>query len=203
MYQGDAKVYDNTIKLTPKELMDYPWPFQVSDPFAIVAYVHDKESNKTMVRYYDTYPSESIAKARAHEAMKKGYKYFDLHVVDTRRFLPFPPDDNDIYETEQHDKLLEKLLGKHIDDSKKEMSEVLERKMKSSATTPVQNYMQRVQEEARKLMKDLKNEEFNYNQAFEKLEESFNIYKKRCEEASKREVKEEEKPVPKKLLPES
>jgi len=130
----------------------------------------------------------------ARLAFQKGYNFFDLDIVDIGGFLTFPPDS--INEREQSDKTLQKLLGKHVGDSKRELKEVMDRKVKCGPTTPYLTYQDKVLQEAKNIVNKMKNGNENGDDIIKRLETDFEAYRQKVQkENTPQLIDEEEKRV--------
>ena len=164
---------DTSIRIDSKTLMSKPYPIPNVDRYAVISYLPDPDpkSDKFYIRIYGLHPTVKMAEENIREAYASGYTYFDLIVVDTRSFIPFPPTR---FESEkQGSELLGKIMDKHIERSKKEVTDLKTRVRESKPTTPFQNYKEMVLAQAKKLIKSVEGDDKNY---IEKMEKDFREY---------------------------
>ena len=182
---------DSSIRLTPQQLMSKRYPIHNPDRYAVVAYFSKPEKNKVYVRIFGQYPSIREAEESIREGYAGGYVYFDLCVVDTRSWLPFPPDK---FENEkQGSKLLAEILGDHVNRSQSEVTDLKDRVRDSKPSTPFLGYEQHVQAEAKRLIQAMANKESSNSEVYGDLEKRFRKYQTFAQENSDKQFQKEAK----------
>ena len=179
---------DTSIRLSPTELMSKRFPITNADRFAVIAYLNDEKSTTFFVRIFGLHPTIKMAESMIREAYSQGYTYFDLYVVDTRSWLPFPP--QKIESEKQGSELLSKIMDKHIQGTKKEVTDLKKRVRESGPTTPFETYKDRVVEQAKKLIASVEKGDKDY---ISQMAKDFSAYQQMMQKKGDLEFKKEAK----------
>lgn len=182
---------DSSINIDAKALMNRRYPIANSDRYAVIAHLPDpdEKSNKFFIRIFSMHPTVKAAEAEIRAAYESSYTYFDLLVVDTRCWLPFPPEK---FENErQGSELLAKIMDKQIQQSRKEVTDLKKRVRESKPTTPFEEYKKMVINQAKKMIEAVEGK--NGKEYVEKMKRDFEEYQNAMQNKMDKEVREEAK----------
>ncbi len=185
-----TKLTDNSIKISPKELMNKRFPIRNPMPYLLLSYFEEENKQgkpKVFIRIWGCFETQKEAEQASADAFSGGFNYFDLCVVDSRGWLPFPPDKFE--KTSQAEKKLNDIFSQHIANTVEDAAKVADRARNAKPTTPTLSFQEKVAAEAIKLLQHMKGGK-KCKDAIADIKKSFDEYRDQVTQRVEKETKE-------------
>lgn len=160
----------SSLKLQNRSLASLRPPVSRSgDRFAVASFIDETEHQKSFLRIWDTFDSIRAAEDYSKQLMDEKFDYFDLYVLDLKKWIRVPFTSN-VEEKDELEKARERYVGKE-----KELFNELLNRIENTRKNPKRRHAKDVFAEkllnaAKELLKDMSKDDFEVKNAMENIE---------------------------------